>query len=187
VARSVEALVEPALLVWARERAGYRVEDAAKKAQVSLQRLASWERGEARPSVAQLKKLAEVYRRPLSVFYLTPPPKDFDPLHDFRRLHGTQPSSPSPQLRYEIRRAHERRDLALELYELAEGHRPASLPLRQSSRSNPDLLAAEIRRFLGVDRARQSTWGSPEAAFRHWRAALEARLVLVFQAPYRAR
>jgi hypothetical protein len=37
--RRVEALVEPELLVWARKKTGYSVEDAARKARVPPDKL----------------------------------------------------------------------------------------------------------------------------------------------------
>lgn len=183
MAKTVEAAVQPALLVWARERAGLQIEAAAKKAQVKADRLASWEKGEKRPTVAQLRRLGTVYKRPLAVFYLPRPPKGFAPLHDFRRLPPAGARAQSPQLTYEIRRAQERRDLALELFEAAEGELPPIVSLEATARDDPDRLAGEIRGFLGIDHEEQVSWNSVELAFKRWRAALEDRFVLVFQAP----
>ena len=61
---------------------------------VPLERLQAWEKegNDQTPTVNQLKRMAERYKRPLSVFYLSAPPKDFLPLRDFRRL-------PPPQLK----------------------------------------------------------------------------------------
>jgi DNA-binding transcriptional regulator YiaG len=58
MARTPDALVSPELLVWARETLGLSVDDAAKKAAVRAERLASWEDGTDRPTIAQLRKLA---------------------------------------------------------------------------------------------------------------------------------
>src|SRR5437667_197854 len=99
MSQSIPALVKPALLIWAREKAGFQHEDAADKAGVAKQTLQSWERGEDRPTIAQLRKLGEVYKRPIAVFFLPAPPKDFDPQREFRRLPGVTPQNESPQLR----------------------------------------------------------------------------------------
>lgn len=64
----IPALVEPSLLKWARERASLSLEDAAHKIGVDLEQLEAWESGEGGLSIPQLKKLADVYKRPLSVF-----------------------------------------------------------------------------------------------------------------------
>jgi transcriptional regulator with XRE-family HTH domain len=61
-ATRVEALVKPELLRWGRETAGLTIEAAAKKITVTPERLLSWENGDARPSIPQLRKMADVYR-----------------------------------------------------------------------------------------------------------------------------
>lgn len=181
--KPVEAIVEPALLVWARERAGLQIEAAAKKAQIQVARLVSWEKGETRPTIAQVRRLGTVYKRPLAVFYLPRPPKGFDPLRDFRRLPVSSSKERSPQLTYEIRRAQERRDLALELFEAAEGEPPPGISLEATPHQDPERVAGQIRTFLGIEYDEQVSWNSIELAFKRWRAALEQRFVLVFQAP----
>ncbi len=88
MARSVEALVEAKLLVWARESANLSEVDAAEKAKVAPEKLQEWEAGTSRPTVAKARELARIYKRPLSVLYLPEPPTDFAALHDFRLLPG---------------------------------------------------------------------------------------------------
>jgi transcriptional regulator with XRE-family HTH domain len=120
MARTPPALVEPALLSWARASAGLTVEEAAKKLDQPPDRLAAWEAGDERPSVAQLRAAARVYKRPLAVFYLPEPPRDFQPLRDFRRVPDAEAGRLSPELRDTIRRAYTQREAALELRELAD-------------------------------------------------------------------
>ena len=72
---SIEAIIKPELLIWARKSAGLTLADAAKKAQVSEDKLNEWETGKSRPSISQLRKLGKVYKRPIAVFYLPEPPK----------------------------------------------------------------------------------------------------------------
>src|SRR5882757_2529885 len=115
--RGTPALVQPTLLAWARKTAGFELIEAAKKAQVSTEILEEWERGDARPSIPQLRKLADVYKRPLAVFFLSAPPKGFDPQREFRRLPGLTPQNESPELRLALRTALFRREAARELYE----------------------------------------------------------------------
>jgi len=67
-AARVEALVKPELLRWGRETAGLTIEAAAKKITVTPERLLSWENGHSRPSIPQLRKMADVYKRPLAAF-----------------------------------------------------------------------------------------------------------------------
>jgi len=53
-----------------------RPEQAAAKLRIQADRLREWERGAERPSIAQLRKLGELYKRPLAVFFLPEPPRD---------------------------------------------------------------------------------------------------------------
>jgi hypothetical protein len=78
--------------------------------------LRNWLLGKpATPVIGQLRRIAAVYKRPLAVFFLSQPPRDFDALKDFRRLPDQMLAAPSPELNLEIRRAHVRRETALEL------------------------------------------------------------------------
>src|SRR5688572_5478710 len=82
--------VEPAVLRWARESAGlHQLPVAAKKLGVSEKTIDSWEAGSLPPTIKQLRTLSKIYKRPLAVLLLPRPPKDFDPLRDFRRVAGS--------------------------------------------------------------------------------------------------
>lgn len=178
--RSVRALVKPEILVWARERAGYDQETAAKKVQIKLDRFAQWEAGEEQPTVNQLRNLARVYKRPLSVFYLQESPTDFQVLKDFRRLPGTGLRSYSPELIGEMRFAQQRRELALELLNDLE-ETPRQFRLSTTLGSDPEDVAALVRESLGVSYQSQSRWRNDRVAFLAWRDFVEALGVLVFQ------
>ena len=182
MAAKVKALVKPALLVWARENAGLTIEQAAKGVTKDPEKLAAWERGDDHPSVPQLRSLATKYKRPLAVFYLAEPPRDFSPLRDFRRLPGQIAGVVSPALRAEIRYAHERRELSLELYdELAQS--APTFTLKATQKRDPEDLGAEIRAFLEVTYQQQTAWRDPRLGYNAWRALIEAKGVLVFQVP----
>ena len=56
---------------------------------VKLQRLEDWEGGVGRPTIKQLRRLGQLYKRPIAVFYLDEKPIDFQPLRDFRRIPGS--------------------------------------------------------------------------------------------------
>ena len=56
--RSTEALVEPAILNWARSSAGLSIEEAAHSLQTKPEKITAWEGGEASPSMSQLRKMA---------------------------------------------------------------------------------------------------------------------------------
>ncbi len=176
----IEALIRPELLVWARETAGYSVEQAAKKLAVRPEQVEAWERGERRPTIVQLRKAANAYKRPFAAFYLSAPPLEGPPLHDFRRLPGQVSGVRSPNLRFEIRRAQTRREAALELYE-ALGTSPQILSAVADLTQDTEELGATIRRAIGVRYEDQFGWSSPYESLGAWRTAVENAGVLVFQ------
>ena len=174
-----KALVKPKLLVWTRKRAKVRPEDAAKAANVDLERLEAWERGEEAPTVSQLRLLAAKYHFPLAVFYLPEPPVDFAPLRDFRRLPDAGDETISPNLALHIRRAYERRELALELHEELRTE-PQRFPLTATIRDDPEKVGQTIRQFLGVDDDTQQKAARAGRGFDFWRRKMEECDILVF-------
>lgn len=183
MARTAEALVNPELLVWARESANLSAEDAAAKAQERPDRLLEWEAGHTRPTIAQLRKLARVYHRPIAVFYLPKPPMAFMAMHDYRRLAGSAIPAPSYELTHEIRRARDRRDVAIELLEDLNVAPPVFRPVITLS-SDPDRAAELLRSYVGVSRDDQFSWKTQYEALDGWRRAFEAAGVLVFQSAH---
>jgi transcriptional regulator with XRE-family HTH domain len=169
MADRVEAIVEPELLIWARSKAGLDVETAAKKASVSHDSLGAWEKGEARPSIAQLRRLGRAYKRPIAVFYLPEPPRDFPPIRDFRVVWERDQVPPSPELGAEIRAAYDRREIALELL---EGD-AATFGLTATLDDDPEIVAGRLRHVLGIDLPEQLNWNDHRQGFNAWRRAVE--------------
>ncbi len=179
--RTVEARVRPELLIWARESAGLTVDEAAKKAHVKPERLQDWEDGLARPTIAQLRLLGRAYRRPIAVFYLAKPPLTFMPIHDFRRLSGAGAERISYELTMEIRRARDRREIALELvHDLSV--EPVRFSAAVSISDDPEVAAAYLRGYFGVMPADQRNWKGLYGPFNAWRSIMERHGILAFQA-----
>lgn len=181
MARSADALVEPTLLVWARESAGVDVEAAAKRVGVTAERVDAWEAGESRPTVVQLRSLAALYKRPLAIFYLPEPPIEFMPLRDYRRLPDSEMGRLSPRLLASIRRAQAVREAALELRDSAD-ETIAPAPQAEVQESDPEALGGAARRLLGVSLATQFAWRDPGRALNAWIDAVARLDVLVLQA-----
>lgn len=178
----IRAIIKPELLIWARESAGLSIEVAAKKVGVKPDRLNKWEKGELRPTIKQLRKLGKIYKRPLAVFYLPKPPKKFQPPREFRQFPGTGIYEYSPNLRFEIRRAEDRRKIALDLYQLL-GESPPEINISIELSDKPENKASEIRELLGISYDTQFNWTSFYEAFNHWKKVLEDSGILIFQAP----
>jgi Zn-dependent peptidase ImmA (M78 family)/DNA-binding XRE family transcriptional regulator len=181
IAPRIEALVKTELLLWGRESAGLSVGAVAKKVGVKPDRIVAWESGDERPSIPQLRKLADAYKRPLAAFYLPAPPPPIERPRDFRRAPGEGLGKDSPALLLEMRRAIYRREVAVELLDELDEEAPA-LPITAHPNDDPEELGAQIRGLLGVSYEQQVAWRNDLEAFRSWRAALEDQGVLVFLA-----
>ena len=79
MARSVKALVNPILLKWAREKSSLTLPAAAEKLHFPAEQIKEWEDGIAQPTFKQLLTISKTYKRPVPLFYLATPPKDFLP------------------------------------------------------------------------------------------------------------
>ena len=60
-----ELPITPALITWARARAGISIEDASK----SFKRIQAWEDGRSFPTHPQLELLADAFKVPIAVFF----------------------------------------------------------------------------------------------------------------------
>jgi Zn-dependent peptidase ImmA (M78 family) len=181
MARSIEALVEPEILECARVSAGLSVEEAADALQSNTEKVAAWESGDESPSMSQLRKMAMVYKRMLSDFYLAAAPEEDVLPHDFRRMPGEVAHRYSRALRFQLRLAHQRRVLALDLASDLEAAVPA-LRGRLTIDADTETKGAELRRLLDVPLNLQRTWREPRTSYNGWRTAIERAGILVFQA-----
>lgn len=174
----IEANPTPSVMVWARTSAGLSPVEAAKKVDVKVEKLLAWESGTERPSFAQLRKAGVVYKRPIAVFYLKEPPRGFSVMRDFRRRAGAESSSISPALMQEIRRAHDRREWALDLMEELD-ERPKEIGQQVSLSQDTEEVATQLRKLLGVTTEIQSGW--KQQSFNEWRRRIEQAGVLTFE------
>lgn len=182
MAASIPALVNPLLLAWARQESGYAAEPAAKRLHVRSDRLLSWERGEAKPTVRQALALAKLYQRPLGVLFLPQPPTLPPLAAEYRRLPGVQPGVESPELRLAIRGLSTRRELTIQLSgEL--GVPVVEFATEVHLSESPAQAGWRLREALGVTVEEQLDWREEWQAWRRWRQAVENAGVLVCQFP----
>ena len=67
MAKSVKALINPSMLAWAREQAGFSPDEAARRLHIEEERLAALEKGDETPTFAKLLDIADLYKRPVSL------------------------------------------------------------------------------------------------------------------------
>jgi len=175
-----EALVNPDLLIWARESINMDIDEGARKIGVTADRLREWEAAQNRPTIIQARKMSQVYRRPLATFYLPERPTSlgFAVPHDFRRLPKDQPHDLSPELITELRRIEYLRDAAIQLAE-----EPPEQPQRfvgtVSLGESAETVAQRATEFLGVPMLARGGWRTNYDALNAWKDAIETQGVLV--------
>jgi len=182
MANRIRVEVNADVLKWARESRALSIEVAARKLGTSPERLLKWESGEERPTPNQLRKIAKQYVRPICVFFLPAPPIDEEPgLKDFRRLHEAEVAVEfSPELKVEIRLAHERRSEAIDLAIEAGVDLTTEIPAA-SLKDDPESFAKGLRNALRLSQEDQSRWRNQYEAFAEWRSKIENLGILVFQ------
>lgn len=180
MAASLAVPINPELLVWARETTGYPLEAAAAKLAIKPEKLSEIEAGKIAPSFALLKKAADIYKRPLAVFFLEHAPERQPAVHDFRLQPGVMLRPYAPHLNNEIRQARLRRDDALELAQTLEEPAPA-FTHRATADEAPEAVAARVRALLGITLEQQHKFRRNEDALKAWKSAVEALSVLVFE------
>lgn len=180
MAASLAVPLNPELLVWARETTGYPLEAAAIKLAIKPEKLSEIEAGQVAPSFALLKKAADIYKRPLAIFFLAQAPERQLEVHDFRLQPGVMLRPYAPRLNNEIRQARLRRDDALELAQTLEEPAP-TFTHRATISEAPEVVAVRVRALLGITLERQRGFRRMEDALKAWKAAVEAQSVLVFE------
>ena len=91
--------MNPAILRWAATRAGLEAPSLGKAFGKSPEAIQSWFEGSSAPTFKQAQVLAKRLRVPFGYLFLSSPPEDDLPIHDFRRVHRTGSRKPSVDLR----------------------------------------------------------------------------------------
>lgn len=175
--------LNPAILVWARERAGLSIADVAAALGKSPDVVSAWESGEGAPTYVQLEKLAySVFRRPLALFFFPEPPDEPDPERSFRTLPAFEIRELSADTRFKIRDA---RAMQVALKEMNAGVNPSAHKLWREFRLEADgnvvEAVAAVREHLGVRIEDQQAWRSASDALANWRRVIEDEGIFVFK------
>src|SRR5690606_6130599 len=113
---SLEGLVNPEMLRWAREQSRVELLDAAKSAGQKPERLEEWETGRRTPTLNQLRRLAGIYKRSVGIFFLREVPQVPRRQRDYRRLELSSEGTLSSRAANGIRECEAKRDAALDIY-----------------------------------------------------------------------
>ncbi len=174
--------VTPSVITWARERAGFSVEEATE----AFSKIAAWETGEAFPTYPQLERLANTFKLPIAVFFFPEPPDLPAISESFRTLPGTEFAQIPRRIQFLLRKASA---LQINLFELCQEKNPAdrlitrdlAFPVTVSLA----VMAREVREYIGISIEDQCSWGTDDDAFKNWRQALSNIGVFVFKDAFR--
>ena len=148
--------VKPDLLRWARERAGFDLDEVARR----FPQLEAWEHGAAHPTLRQIERFAKATHTPVGFLFLQEPPIERVPIPDFRTVDNEHIGRPSPDLLDTIYICQQRQEWYRD-FARSTGEEP--LPFVGSARLTSDIeaTASSIGRLLGFDieeRRRMPTW-----------------------------
>ena len=181
--------INPEVLIWARERAGYSIEDVAKAFGKDVGVVESWESSDSDvvPTYVQLEKLAySIYKRPLALFFFPAPPDEIEPRQSFRTLPDFEIDKLTPDTRHAIRQA---RAMQIALSELNEGLNPAPSKVFRDIQPDPDAsiddLTSQVREYLSVDLEQQINWKTSDDAFKLWRDTVQRVGIFVFKRSFK--
>lgn len=181
--------INPQVLRWARERAGYILDDVALAFKKDVETIKNWESGGNAPTYVQLEKLAyQLYKRPIAIFFFPEPPKERDQTKEFRTLPRFEIEKLSIDTRYAIRQAEAMQSV---LRELNEGTNPSKDKIFQDIKATPKSSAAElakaVRDYLKVTLSIQSSWENNNEALQNWRMLLQEKGIFIFKRSFKQR
>lgn len=180
----VELDINPSVLRWAREEAGFNPEEAAKKASTSRDTYLEWESNGSRIPLGKLSSLASAYKRQIAVFLLPEAPPKLRRPNDFRNLSPAK-SKLSKKVLQVIRDVTYFRQIARELRSESVWQSNYDwLKQADMNQFSDDQIVNSLRERLDVTVEDQLSWQTDNEAYRKWRNAVETRLgILVFQFP----
>jgi len=174
--------ITPAVLTWARERAGLSLSEMTDK----YKNFAAWEQGNASPTYSQLESLADAFKIPVAVFFFPKPPIVPPIGETFRTLPKSEFEKLPSRIKMLLRKA---KSLQLNLAELTQEKNPAprliTKDLKFSASETIESLALKVREYLNISVAVQKTWPDVDTALKEWRTALHRVGVFVFKDAFR--
>jgi len=174
--------INPQILKWAREEAGFEVNEIAEKADIISNIYLKWEDDGKNIPFGKLKVVSEQLKRQIAFFFLTQlPPKSKKP-KDFRNLAQNK-SRLSNKVLYAIRETNYFLDTALSL----KGNEYWGNNYKWLEEINPFVdneneLIKWLRNKLETPIEKQIEWNSVSDAWREWRESIENKLgIFVYQ------
>jgi len=172
--------VNPQILVWARESAGFDVATASKKLALTdsktssaIEKLHTYEVGQRAPSRPLLVRMAKQYRRPLLTFYLSEPPRAGNRGEDFRTL--TQAVEPSQNALVDalVRNVRARQEIVKDALVSAQDREALQFVGSYEFDRGIEGLVESIQQSIGLDREQYRQFRTQAEAFKYLRTCVE--------------
>ncbi len=174
--------INPILLLWARETAGYSIEDLAKE----FPKLPEWESGNQNPSYAQLESLATKYHRPIALFFFPNPPEEESVKKSLRAISEDEINNLSPHIRYLFRKAKSFQVKLRELFENQELEQRKKIHWLKNISNHPIKdTASQVRKLFNVSLDTQTSWDNSDIALKEWRKILAINGIYVFKEAFK--
>lgn len=166
-----ELAINPEVLKWARTMSGFSIPQVAQELEVKMDFVLDIESGQRKVSKTLLRRLAQLYDRPITVLFLPEPPVEKRIPTDFRTIPDqTRPIG--SKTAYALREARRLQEVLSDLVE-----NPSDVSafrfLSVSDKENPSDIGAQIRNIINVDISEQKSWLNTPNAFREWRGKLQ--------------
>lgn len=178
----IDLKINPDILKWAREEAGYNTTEIADKISIPVHKYKTWEEQGENIPLGKLKLLARHCKRQLATFFLPSVPEKISRPKDFRNLSSGK-SKLSKDVLMVIRDVTYFRQTALELQgESYWQSRYSWLREIENLKQDNKALATWLREKLNITIDDQIKWKSDDEAYRNWRQAVENQLgIFIFQ------
>ncbi len=176
---SFKVEVNSAIIKWARETAGWSIDEVSKRLKTSKENYQEIESGKKSPTFQQIKILAHLFKRPISTFFLPQPPEEPAISSSFRVLPKSE-AEISKELRLAIRKARYYHSIANELM-LNLNMDPTPKIEQVKLDDSPLDIAKKERRESGISIEGQYTFKNAYDGFNTFRHFIESKNILVFQ------
>ncbi len=172
--KSLEIKINSELLNMLRETSGYSVIEVAKKLKTTTDKIEEVEKGNTSFTLTQIKKLADIYKRPLAAFF-TDTLLKMPVLSDFRINRNKKLT---PDVHISKRRAYY---LSNKLVELTD--KKSQIPTF-SETLTPNELANQFRKYLNVNMLKSK---KAEGILTYYKQILEDKLLIsIIELPLKA-
>ncbi|MGA9213833.1 MAG: XRE family transcriptional regulator, partial [Methylocella sp.] len=173
------------ILSWARETAGLSPSEAVHKLGIgdargvpAVNRLAAIEAGEVEPSRPLLLKMAQHYRRPLVIFYMSARPRKGDRGEDFRNIPNRHTDAEA-LVDALVRDIRARQSMVRDVLVDEEEAKPLPFIGSMNMGDGVGAVLASIREIIRIDVFEFRTQASPESAFALLRSRVEGAGIFV--------